>query len=462
MMMKTWFRSLLAVILFLLSGALFAFALPPRDLFYLALPAFVSFLTACRLVRPSLAILCTIPAAVLVARILVGPFDTLEQSGNAVFIAGGLAGIFSLTSAFASFAIERLSPRAWVLAVPCVGVTGEYLIKSFNPASVAMTQHNNAFALNLSTFTGTWGVSFLVWLLAALIVASVAKRDAIRSLWPAILIGFVLAVPAIIPQKMNLDRRYASVVVVQASDSYTALQQTEKLAHAGEIVLWPELLLDDSDENPMLAAKKTGSYVIADIHEKATKGVYNTAILVSPEGKVIGKARKQHLFGKEAFDTLRGVSHSMKCGPTKIGIAICYDAMYNDVCRRLAKEGAKVFFVPSLDPQARSSVFNYLHGSMMAFRSAENRTPLVWADANGLSTVFDDRGKVIVRAPTNRIAYRWTMVGLRSTVTFFTRFGDWFAYLCIIGASIAMWKSVKFRKKQEKSEALRLVEFFSE
>jgi apolipoprotein N-acyltransferase len=65
---------------------------------------------------------------------------------------------------------------------------------------------------------------------------------------------------------------------------------------------------------------------------------------------------------------------------------------------------------------------------MVAFRAAENGIPIVWADAHGLSTIFDARGQAVAQAPVDRETSVFATVRLRSEKTLFTRAGDYFAY----------------------------------
>jgi omega-amidase len=100
----------------------------------------------------------------------------------------------------------------------------------------------------------------------------------------------------------------------------------------------------DASANPstfMLSslAKELGIYLVGgSIPEREDNDVYNTCVVFAPDGAIVAKHRKVHLFdinipGKQTFresDTL-----SAGCSPTtfdspfgKIGIAICYDIRF--------------------------------------------------------------------------------------------------------------------------------------
>jgi len=97
------------------------------------------------------------------------------------------------------------------------------------------------------------------------------------------------------------------------------------------------------------AARENGMHIIAPIVlEKSMPGViYNAAVMLAGDGKVLGSFSKAHLIMSErlyfragdefpVFDTDLG----------KIGIMICYDAGFPEVARVLALGGAEVVLAP--------------------------------------------------------------------------------------------------------------------
>jgi predicted amidohydrolase len=95
-------------------------------------------------------------------------------------------------------------------------------------------------------------------------------------------------------------------------------------------------------------AKEHNLYIVAGLNERAGHLVYNVAVLLGPDGSVVGKYRKVTLPTSEAengvcpgheypvFDTRFG----------KVGMMVCYDGFFPEVARELANRGAEVIAWP--------------------------------------------------------------------------------------------------------------------
>jgi predicted amidohydrolase len=95
-------------------------------------------------------------------------------------------------------------------------------------------------------------------------------------------------------------------------------------------------------------AKKHGLYIVAGLLERERHLIYNVAVLLGPDGKLVGKYRKVCLPrgeieggitpGKEypVFTTRFG----------KLGMMVCYDGFFPEVAAELANAGAEVIAWP--------------------------------------------------------------------------------------------------------------------
>ncbi len=116
--------------------------------------------------------------------------------------------------------------------------------------------------------------------------------------------------------------------------------------------------------------------------------IYNTAVLVGPEGYV-GRYRKVHQPGTERLYFFPGDTYPVfdtKLG--KIGIMICYDKMYPEPARMLRLKGAELILCPTAWPaneerEDDQSLHLYLMANEM--RAVENMVSIV--DSNIVSDI---------------------------------------------------------------------------
>lgn len=82
---------------------------------------------------------------------------------------------------------------------------------------------------------------------------------------------------------------------------------------------------------------------------------YNTSYVFNPEGDVVGIQRKVHLvdFEKEIGISPASIEDvkAVKLEWGRIGVAICYDAFFNDVLKKLSADGAHILVQPSANPE---------------------------------------------------------------------------------------------------------------
>ncbi len=94
-------------------------------------------------------------------------------------------------------------------------------------------------------------------------------------------------------------------------------------------------------------AQKTGTNFIFGMPEKTGKGIYNSAILVTPDG-LGGVYRKVHLFFHEKDYFLPGESFPLfEIKGVKVGILVCFDHMFAEAARTLTIKGAQIICHPS-------------------------------------------------------------------------------------------------------------------
>lgn len=106
-------------------------------------------------------------------------------------------------------------------------------------------------------------------------------------------------------------------------------------------------------------AKKHGIYVHGgSMAERGDGRCYNTTVVFDPEGNVVGRYRKLHLFDVDVpggvtyreSDSMRRGEEIVTCeaAGSTIGLSICYDLRFPELFRKLTlDQGAQVIVVPA-------------------------------------------------------------------------------------------------------------------
>ncbi|MFP6637939.1 MAG: nitrilase-related carbon-nitrogen hydrolase [Nitrospinaceae bacterium] len=204
------------------------------------------------------------------------------------------------------------------------------------------------------------------------------------------------------------------------------LDRVEKLldGHDADLFVFPELFatgyqFKDMAESRSLAehipggtitnalialAQKTHTYFVAGLSEIEADQVYNSSVIVGPEG-YIGKYRKIHLFDTEkvCFQAGNLPLKIYDIAGAKVGVMICFDWRFPEMARTLALMGADLIAHPS------NLVLPHCPQAMIT-RCLENRIFAVTADRAGIenrteslkfigqSQIVDPDGNILVRA----------------------------------------------------------------
>ena len=198
--------------------------------------------------------------------------------------------------------------------------------------------------------------------------------------------------------------------------------------------------------------------------------LYNSASLVSPGGEWISRYDKMHLvpfgeyvpfkrvFGfaggltKEVGDFSPGTSRApLEAGSSKLGVFICYESIFPDEIRRLAANGAQVLVNISNDGWYGDSGAYAQHLKQARMRAVENNRWLLRSTNTGVTASIDPYGRVVSSIPRKVRTALQANYSLSNVTTFYTRRGDWFAYLCAIIYLVGLLLHFIFRRGIEPS-----------
>ncbi len=190
------------------------------------------------------------------------------------------------------------------------------------------------------------------------------------------------------PHIAEAARQKASLVVLGETITYVNLGKT--FADVAEPIPGP------STEYFCALAKKHNIYIVVGLVERDGNLIYNVAVLIGPDGRIIGKYRKVCLPRGEVDAGLApGKDYPVFDTPIgKIGMMVCYDGFFPEVARELSKRGAEVIAWPVWG----------CNPLLAGARACENHVHLVsstYTDIKSnwtLTAIYDHDGKPMVRA----------------------------------------------------------------
>lgn len=212
--------------------------------------------------------------------------------------------------------------------------------------------------------------------------------------------------PAWGEKERNLER--LATLIAEAARQGARLVVAPEMATTGYIFSSPGEIasLVEPVPGPTTAvlgelAREHGIYLVLGLPEvdAATGFFYNTAVLINPQGEVVGRYRKTHAFPPDTRWAVDG-DLGFPVFPTavgRLGMAICMDADYFETARLLALAGAEVVAFPS----------NWLgHAPSNVWRARALENGLYWVAADrwgsergttfaGGSCIIDPRGQVL-------------------------------------------------------------------
>jgi len=488
-------RSLLA----LASGAALALSLPNYNWSLLAWISVGLLVLASFGARPAVAPLYGfLHAIVFYPMSLPWMAEVVQQYGNVppliaagllllVSVAGGvIVAVFTWGIAFASL---RRALITWALA-PDLWVALEYArahlpIFAFPWNLIGYAASGHLALLQVTAVTGIYGLSYIVAAYGSLVayaIVSGRQRDwKIVLASAAALISIAFAGRYFVPREN--PRYVAHLVQTNFAQSYE-YQADWMTQHAGDLDELEQISIDAARKNPGVIvwpeapapftlqdrnfaaiaqkiAQESGSDFLVGAedwkHDAAGKWLAtNSAILLNPSGERVYSYDKIHLvpFGEyvplrkyltftgkltaDLGDFTPGDDYGVGRLPGgRFSTFICFEAVFPDAVRRFTANGAELLINISNDGWFGRSSAPAQHLMMARVRAVENRRWLLRGTNNGYTVSVDPYGRIVAELPTDIRAQLDAPYDFRDDTSLYARFGDWFAWLCVI-ASVAL------------------------
>jgi apolipoprotein N-acyltransferase len=370
--------------------------------------------------------------------------------------------------------------RRW-WAVPAVAawwVTGEV---THGPLGFAWLTLGNAgvdmgIPMRLAPYTGVYGLSFVFAMMAAALALAILRRPRRELLWlmPILLLPLLPAMPApepgrdaalLVQSNISETQEWTPEILVETVREQAALTLRGALqpgVRRPSILVWPEVPApyyyeEDTGFREYVdnLARTTQAYLLlGTVAHTSTGAPLNSAQLISPSGNAVTRYDKVNLvpFGEfvpwpfgylagkvssEAGDFVAGrrvVVSSV--GSHRIGAFICYESVFPSFVRKFAAGGAEALFNLSNDGWFGQSAARRQHLEIVRMRAAENRRWILRSTNDGITAAIDPAGRVRGSIPSNTRAAYYAGFSYISAQTVYTRFGDWFAAVCLLIATL--------------------------
>jgi apolipoprotein N-acyltransferase len=392
-------------------------------------------------------------------------------------------------------------PLLWVLGLPGVWVALEliraHLITGFPWANLGYTQTPVLPLIQIADLCGVYGVSWLVVLgntaLAALLM---------RSKWvPGLLVFGICLAGALLYgswreaaiEDMQSAATPWTVGVVQGNIDQS--QKWDPAFQQATLSRYRELSREAAGNNPapeLLVWPETAAPFFYRFEEKLTAqlneivretGVpllfgspgitliddqprlQNRAYLVNGTAVLDGVYAKQHLvpFGEyvplqkllffvhrlvqAAGDFVPGDDSSpLVLGRQPFGVLICYEDIFPYLARAAVERGATSLINITNDAWYGTTSAPYQHLEIARWRAVEFRVPLIRAANTGISSIFDATGKSCGIIPLTKQGMLVCSVHPFRILTFYAKWGDLFAWICVLTTAGGLAYSALTRK----------------
>jgi len=366
-----------------------------------------------------------------------------------------------------------LMRRAW--AIPATAALWTGLERTHGPLGFTWLQLGNAgidmpLPMRIAPFLGVYGVSFIFAMLGCAVALVVLRRPRRELAWLLILPALLL-LPAAPPPEKGTEHAVLVQPNVDTELDWTqaSLARVERdltiLSHSpgNHLILWPEVPAPFYPSDPAfrvyvesIAQSEHAYFLFGGVAYNSSRAPLNSAFLFDPSGMLIDRYDKINLvpFGEFVPDVFGWVNRITKeagdfapgnrivefpVDGHKLGAFICYESAFPDLVREFTRGGAEVLVNLSNDGYFGHTSAREQHLELVRMRAAENRRWVLRSTNDGITATVDPAGRIVYRAPPYQMLSADVTYQYLAGLTPYTRYGDWFAWGCLlIGLAICL------------------------
>jgi apolipoprotein N-acyltransferase len=398
-----------------------------------------------------------------------------------------LTGVSLVLVALAYRWVPRAWPRARTVLLPAIVAAlwtvhelflGNWPYGGFPWARLGMTQAEGPFA-RVASWLGVSGLSFLMVFTVALLIEGVRLRAWRRPLRLAPLAATVL-VMLFVPLFPTTDAGEMRIAAVQGNgttgyfdkrEDYgvidAQMKATAKLeGDRIDLMVWPEGGVDyDPFQDPSTARRLTrvvttmDAPLLANTATKRGDEYFNTSFLWTSDGTAAQLHDKRHPvpFGEYVPDRaffyalapdligLIGREYTpgenpplVKVDDVGVGLAICFDVIYDEVIREGVEGGAQVLVFQTNNADFRGTAENLQQLAFARMRAIETGRSVVNVSTVGTSQIIRPDGSTVSSLDADEAGALLDDVELRSGLTAGVLLGPWVQLLLLISGPIGL------------------------
>jgi apolipoprotein N-acyltransferase len=324
--------------------------------------------------------------------------------------------------------------------------------------NIGYSQMNWLPIVQIASVTGIWGISFCMFFFAAMAAVLFSAEPKSRKFPVAIAACFFLGCVfgygmwRLVVRPKDSPTVKVALVASSAKGNFFAGSPEElhavleryadamkPLSSQGvHLIILPEHIgpITDSSEasaDALLSqmAKDTGAYVAIGVERIGANLSRNQERLYSPSGGLVATYNKHHLLPPFESPFTPDTKRTVVDQPFgKWGVEICKDMDFPRLSREYSQDGIGLLIVSASDFVADG----WLHGRMAVLRGVEGGFSIARSANLGILTATDDRGRVLAEQNTiigPPFVTAIEDIPVRHDATIYSRFGDWFAWLCM-------------------------------
>ena len=245
-----------------------------------------------------------------------------------------------------------------------------------------------------------------------------------------------------------------------------------RVTETPNLIAWPESPASFLDSDPAYRdfmeqlARNSSTPILADDLSFAGRNsdggynLYNSASFFKEDGSYGGRYDKIHLvpfgeyvpykplffFAGHLLDGLPFIPGTQRVlfddHGHKYGTFICYESIFGDEIRQFVGNGAQVLVNLSDDGWYGDTSAPWEHLDMVRMRAIENNRWVLRSTNTGVTASIDPYGRIVDQMPRHVRGALLARFNFIEGITFYTRHGDWIAWICAVLTAVLVTVSL--------------------